>query len=142
MKKISAFLVVALVAVASFADMDNRVFTIANIGTTTNSQTFVLRGKLEAVKVDVTAPATNTVTITSGELTLFSKASIAADATYLPRAATHTTAGAAATFVGGTNDTANVWYATQPMAGEVTVTVVGGCPAATNNTIVTIIYDK
>jgi len=130
-------------SVALFASMEDRDFSCTVIGTQTNAVTYVLRGELEAIKVDVTAPSTGTVTVVSDELTLFSKASIAADATFLPRAATHTTAGIAATFVGGTQNVANVWYGKQPMAGPVTVTLIGENGAAvTNNTKVTLIYKQ
>lgn len=144
MKKVLAGLVAFLAtSVALFANMENREFSCTVIGAQTNAVTYVLRGELEAIKVDVTAPSTGTVTVTSEQLTLFSKASIAADATFLPRAAVHTTAGVAATFVGGTNNVANAWYDNQPMAGSVTVTLIGENGASvTNNTKVTLIYKQ
>lgn len=143
MKKMILSAVVAMACACAFAGMDDREYNLTVVGTNVTSATYVLRGTLEAVKIDLTAPSTSTVAIASGGLTLFSKASIAADATYLPRAAAHTTAGAAATFIGGTNDTANTVYVSQPMAGEVTVTLTGQNGASvTNNTKVTLIYNK
>jgi hypothetical protein len=130
-------------SVALFASMQDREFSCTVVGAGTNAVTYVLRGELEAIKVDVTAPSTSTVTVASDQLTLFSKASIAADATFLPRAAIQTTAGVAATFVGGTNNAANAWYDKQPMAGSVTVTLVGeNAASVTNNTKVTLIYKQ
>ena len=142
MKKFFVFVsLVAIAALPVFADMDSKEYSLRVIGATTNSSSIVIRGELEAIKVDLTAGQTNTVRVTSGELTLFEKATIGADATYLPRAATHTTAGVAATFVGGTNDTANVWYSKQPMAGTITVRVIGES-AGTNTVVTTLIYNK
>jgi hypothetical protein len=74
---------------------------------------------------------------------LFTKTGIAADATYLPRAVTHTTAGAAITYYSGneTNWTSTSRYETQPMAGAITVTLVGqNGTSVTNNTKVTLLY--
>jgi hypothetical protein len=138
-----ALLLLAFAARAG-ADVDGRTFAVSLIGTNVASKTYVLRGELESIYVDVPASATNTVVVTSEQGTLFSKASIAADAWYLPRVATHTTAGAAATFVGGTNDTANVWYSKAAIAGPITVTVTGENAALTNatTTTVTLIYRK
>ena len=144
MNKFLAFLALCLVVLAPFsvmADMDSEPFSTTVIGATTNTRTIVVRGMLEGVKVDITAGQTCSVAVASAQLTLFSKSGIAADATYLPRAAVHSTAGAAITFVGGTNDTANVWYDKQPMAGAVTVTTIGES-AGTNAVITTLIYSR
>lgn len=132
-------------SVALFAGMEDREFSCTVIGAGTNSVTYVLRGTLEAVNVDVTAPSTSTVTVASDELTLFTKAGITADATYLPRAAAHTTAGAAIQFYTGneTNWTSAAQYESQPMAGAITVTLVGqNGTSVTNNTKVTLIYKQ
>ena len=139
-----ALAVSAFIAATASAQMADTDFAISLVGTNTAAKTYVIRGELESIYVDVPASATNTVVVTSEQGTLFSKSSIAADAWYLPRVATHTTAGAAATFVGGTNDTANVWYSKAAMAGPITVTVTGENAALTNatTTTVTIIYRK
>jgi hypothetical protein len=143
MKKLIVGLVLLACAVLPIlaGQCDNEPFSVQAIGTTTNTRSIVVRGELEAIKVDVTAGQTCDVSVATAELTLFSKTDIAADATFLPRAATHTTAGVAATFVGGTNDTANTWYSKMPMAGAVTVTVIGKS-AGTNNTVTTILYSR
>ncbi len=138
-------LAVVALAGASFAGMEDREFNLTVTGVTTQSVTYVLRGTLEAVNVDVTAPSTSTVTVASDELTLFTKSGIAADATYLPRAAAHTTAGAAIQFYTGneTNWTSAAQYEAQPLAGAVTVTLVGqNAASVTNNTKVTLIYKQ
>ncbi len=138
-------LAVIALAGASFAGMEDREFNLTVTGVTTQSVTYVLRGTLEAVNVDVTAPSTSTVTVASDELTLFTKSGIAADATFLPRAAAHTTAGAAIQFYTGneTNWTSTALYQPQPLAGSVTVTLVGqNAASVTNNTKVTLIYKQ
>jgi hypothetical protein len=144
MKKMIVFLsLIAIAAVSAFAEMDSRVYTLQAIAAATNSANYVIRGELEAIKVDCVGTSTGTVTVTTAELTAFNKATIAADATFLPRIATHTTAGAAATFVGGTNDTANTWYGKVPLSGVVTVRYIGESAASTtNNVVVTLIYSK
>ena len=124
-------------SVALFAGMEDREFGCSVIGTATSTVTYVLRGELQAVNVDFTAGRTGTVTVASDELTLFSKADIAADATFLPRAATHDKGGVVltnATFGG---------YAAPPMAGAVTVTVVGqDALSRTNDAKITLIYEQ
>jgi hypothetical protein len=144
-KGLMIMLAVVALAGASFAGMEDREFNLTVTGVTTQSVTYVLRGTLEAVNVDVTAPSTSTVTVASDELTLFTKSGIAADATYLPRAAAHTTAGAAIQFYTGneTNWTSAAQYEAQPLAGAVTVTLVGqNAASVTNNTKVTLIYKQ
>ncbi len=133
MKRIGLFLVVfALIGGAAFAEMGDRAFVGTVTGVTTSTVSYVLRGALEAVQVDVTAPATSTVTVASGGLTLFSKADIAADAVYLPRVGTHLATGVA-----------NTNFDKGPMAGLVTVTVLGqNAVSVTNATTVTLIYSK
>jgi len=130
---IIALLLVSVIGLSgsAFAGMDDRDYSVAVIDTATNTQSFVLRGQLKSVFVDVPTGATGTVTVThspsgvAGSETLFTLADIAADAVYHPQVAAHTTAGAAATFVGGTNNTANAWYEAPTMAGSVTVSVIG-----------------
>ncbi len=132
----------AIAAFSAFAEMDSKTYTLQAIAGATNSQTIVIRGELEAIKVDCVGASTGTVTVTTAELTAFSKATILADATFLPLTAAHTTAGVAATFVGGTNDTANPWLCKVPLAGAVTVRYIGESATTTNNVIVTLVYDK
>jgi hypothetical protein len=142
MKKLMVIAAALMVAGIGYGQqMDSHTFAVPVIATATNTSAVVLRGEVYSVKVDVAANATGTVSIATAESTVFSKASIAADATYFPLAAAHTTAGAAATFVGGTNDTANAWYRPIPLAGLVTVTVIGQS-AGTNTYNVTVVYKK
>jgi hypothetical protein len=128
-------------AASSFAAMDDRPYNISVVGLGTNDATFVLRGELRGVAIDVPTGATGTVTVATGNETVFTKSAIAADAIYHPVIAQHTTAGAAATFIGGTNNAANAWYAPPTMAGPVTVTIVGES-TGTNSYVVKLIYDK
>lgn len=143
MKKAFVCLALCLLALAPvvMADVDSESFSTTVIGATTNTRTIVVRGILEGVKVDITSGQTCSVTVATAQLTLFSKSGIAADATFLPMAAAHSTAGVAITFVGGTNETANVWYTKQPMAGPVTVTTIGES-AGTNAVITTLLYSR
>lgn len=143
---------ITLIALAgvSLGDMDDKLYNLTVVGSLTNSSSIILRGTLEAVVIDVTAPSTSTVTVaTSDGRTLFSKADIAADAVYHPLAASHTTVGGLATFstYSVTGDVAaahtQTWYVKQPMAGPVTVTLVGqNGTSVTNNTKVTLIYSR
>jgi hypothetical protein len=144
---------ITLIALAgvSLGDMDDKLYNLTVVGSQTNSSSgIILRGTLEAVVIDVTAPSTSTVTVaTSDGRTLFSKADIAADAVYHPLAASHTTVGGLATFstYSVTGDVAaahtQTWYVKQPMAGAVTVTLVGqNGTSVTNNTKVTLIYSR
>lgn len=143
---------ITLIALAgvSLGDMDDKLYNLTVVGSQTNSSSIILRGTLEAVLIDVTAPSTSTVTVaTSDGRTLFSKADIAADAVYHPLAASHTTVGGLATFstYSVTGDVAaahtQTWYVKQPMAGAVTVTLVGqNGTSVTNNTKVTLIYNR
>jgi hypothetical protein len=142
MKKIT-FVALALIAgcVIAQAGMDDRPYSLTVIATATNSKTYVLRGELEAVHVAIPAGATGSVNVASAQTTLFNKTGIDASAIYYPRATLHTTAGVAATFVGGTNNAANAHYGKQAMAGEVTVRVIGES-AGTNTFVTTLIYKQ
>jgi hypothetical protein len=145
MKKLAYILlaVAAFGVVSASAEMDNKPFTGTPLGTTAITNSYVLRGTLEGVAIDLTAPATNTVTITDeyGQ-TLFSKSSIAADAYYGIVFPQYTYAAAAATFVGGTNDTANVVYGKTAIAGKVTCVILGVNAAVSNACTVTLIYNR
>ena len=141
-------MVLAMVALCAtaFAEMDNKEFAAAKqtIAGSTNSQTLVLRGLLEGVHIDVgtATTRTQTVTVASAQQTLFTKA-VTADGWYPLQYAQYGSSATALTFVGGTNDTANPWYGKAPMAGDITVTIVGGNAAnVTNTTTVTLIYSK
>lgn len=138
MKKIIA-LVCSLIAFASLSlaqTMDSRTFTLSHIGTNVASQSFVLRGELQSVYVDVTANKTQTVAVASAFGTALSQ-SFTADAVRYPRVQLQSTAGT--DIISGT--TSNTAFGKFPMAGAITVTVT---PAAnstgTNTTAVTVIY--
>lgn len=143
MKKIMIGLVALMgTGIAAFAAMDSKEFSPSIAGAIASTNTVTIRGTLEGVYVDVPAGGTCTVTVASREATLFTKASIVADAMFTPYRAVQTSAGASATFVGGTNDTANAWYVPQVMAGPVTVTILSQNGAAVTNTFTTrIIYN-
>lgn len=144
-KLIIAFALLTCVGSVAIAEMDSKAFPAmtTTVGET-DAESMVLRGTLHGVYIDVTAPATNTVVITDvyGR-TLFTKSGIIADAYFPIVVAEGTTAGAAATFVGGSNNTANTWYGKAALAGKVTATLTGqDGSSSTNPVIVTVIYDR
>ena len=144
MKKLCIILAVsALCAITASAEMDNKPFVSTPLGATATTNHLVLRGELEGIHIDVTAPATNTVTVTDvyGR-TLFTKSGITADAYFGIVVPKYTTAGVGATFVGGTNDTANIVYGKEALAGKVTCVVLGANAAVSNACTVTLIINQ
>jgi len=148
-------MVLAIVAfcATAFAEMVNKEFAAAKqtIAGSTNSQTLVLRGLLEGVHIDVgtATTRTQTVTVASAQQTLFTKA-VTADGWFPLQYAQYGSTGAAITFneywstnTGVNSVEAQTWYGKAPMAGDITVTIVGGNAAnITNTTTVTLIYSK
>jgi hypothetical protein len=140
----------ALITAPVFAGMDAVPYKVSVIASETNSATYVLRGTIESIYVDIAALSTNTVTITSDQGTIFTKAGIIADTQFFPRAAGQTTAGAAYTFStlgsdsGGatTNLFTSAQYDKIAVAGPVKVTVIGQNATSTNLTTTTIIINK
>ena len=140
MKKFFIFIAVLLLALQAYAGMDSVNFTATVIGVATNTKSYTLRGEVEAIKITVPTDGTGTVTFASEELTLLSASAITATATYMPRSAIHTTAGVAIVSTGATTNTV---YGKMPIAGVVTMTVVGGNEASeTNSWIATLIYKR
>ena len=127
--------VLALVCAVTgvIAGMDDRDFYFTVTGTETQTVSYVLRGHLESVYVDIDGSATNDVTITSTEDTLLDVGAESADAVYYPRTPRMD-------YLGGTNTDDLVRF---PMAGLITTTLIGANPAnrVSTNTI-TIIYSK
>ncbi len=130
---------IVLLAGVGFADMDNKDFTIAATNGATTDKSYVMRGTLHGIYINAPSGSTGSVTVATAHETLFTS-SITADGMYRPRVSTHTTAGAAATFVGGTNNVANPWYDKAALAGLVTVTVAE--TGVGTNWVVTLLYDK
>lgn len=154
MLQITALFLGAMIVLPAFAGMDTVVYTLSDIGhstASTGTATYVARGLIESVYVDVTALTTGTVTITSSSETILSK-SITADANFYPRVAGQTTAGAAATWTElGSNldgQTTNTITTTKfgekiAVAGDLTCKFVGSTPAiTTNDVVVTVILNK
>jgi len=158
MKKLLTGIAVLLVcALPAFAGMDSITYTLSPAGigvNATSDVSYVIRGVVESVYVDSDFTATTgTVTITDSYGTIFTKA-CTADAQYYPRAAAHTTAGAAMTWTGLGSDavgltsntvTTTQFYEKMAVAGEVKVTVVQSAEltgVATNDYSVTILFDK
>jgi hypothetical protein len=80
------------------AAMRTRDYAMDVVTTGTNSVSYTLRGVLEGVYVNAPSSKTGTVTVTSSQGTLLTVTDADTDAMYYPRAAMHTTAGAAATW--------------------------------------------
>jgi hypothetical protein len=155
MRKIG-LIVVALGAfgLSALGGMDNVPFgSGTTIAASTSTVSYVIRGELEGIHIDVgtATTRTQTVTVASEQMTLFTKA-CTADAMYLPRYAMHGNTGSAITFntysatnmaAGVTAAQAQTWYGKAPLAGKITVTVVGNNGASkTNTTAVTLIVNK
>jgi hypothetical protein len=145
--------------VAAYAQMDDQLYAFDVSASGTVSKVYTLRGDLEAIQVKTASggaigEGTNvTLSVTSAELTLFSLAAIGnVTNTYLPRYATHTSAGAAATFnshwstnTGVTSSEAQTWYSKAPLAGPVTVSIgnlTHASPTVTNRFEIKLIYRK
>ena len=141
-KSIIAIAVLAFVGL-THAEMLEEKFTGTPLGATAKTNSYVIRGDLQGIHIDVTAPATNTVTVTDvyGR-TLFTKTTIAADAYYPILVPAYSPAGVALTFVGGTNNTANVVYTKEALAGKVTCVILGENAAISNACTVTLIYNR
>jgi len=146
MKK-AGLMIVALVLCAgiALAGMDAVSFgTGQTVAASTNAVTLVCRGELYGVYIDVgtATTRTQTVTVASSQQTLFTKA-VSADGWYPLMYPQYGSTGSALTFVGGTNNTANAVRDRAPLAGTITVTVVGGNGAnKTNTTEAVVIYKK
>lgn len=146
MKKVQLIALVLLAfGVTALADMDDKTFGAGQtIAGSTNTYTLALRGELYGVYINVgtATTRTQTVTVASAQQTLFTKA-VTADGWYPLQYPQYGSTGSALTFVGGTNNTANVVYDRAPLAGTITTTVVGGNGAnVTNTTVVTVVYDR
>jgi hypothetical protein len=140
MKKIMIGLAVLCMAGLAQAVPDSKEFTSTLVGATADTNTVTIRGTLEGIFVDIAVTGTVTVTVSTPEAVLFTKAGIVADTFFTPYRAVQTSTGAAATFVGGTNDTANAWYVPQIMAGPVTITTLSQTATTTNTYTVRVLY--
>ncbi len=116
-------------------------FTIVAANAYTNS--YILRGEVKAVEIDVAAGSTQAVVITSGQVTLFTK-TCTADARYPVLYQASTSAGVALTYVGADSPTGtNTLYTPGVVAGAVKVVATGDANQAVTNALkVTVIYDE
>lgn len=145
MKK--SFAILALFSLCSVAQAGMNDITVSYTLITTNSDsdTYVLRGELEGVYVDVAATKTNAVLITDEYGATLFNAAVSSDLFYPIRVPLYGTTGSLITFIGGgaTNDTANTWYGKYPMAGAVTIRIAGhGASTGTNAVSATLIYNQ
>lgn len=131
MKKLAIIAAVLFAAVSARAEMDSVKFTLSCATTNVDSETYVIRGQIEGIYVDVTAGKTQTVAV-AGTQDSFLSASITADGMYYPVQVGNNDSGA----------TTNT-FVRFPSAGDVTVTVTpAAATTGTNTTEVTVIYSK
>jgi hypothetical protein len=137
MKKISAFVISALMAASVFAGMDDRDFSFSQLGAATSTVSYVLRGELEGVHIDVAPVTTQMITVTTAQQILYSNATVTADAWLPLRYAMVDSSGTSLI-----NTTNNV-YEKAALAGSVSVLVLGKNGATTTNaTTVKVIYKQ
>jgi hypothetical protein len=143
MKKIGMVMIALLVCgLTAFGAMDDKDFSSTVVGAGTGTVSYVLRGELAGIYVDVetASTTTQTVTLASSQQTLFTK-DMSADGWYPLQYAQYGSTGSALTFDSTTGT--NAWYNNAPMAGLITLTVTGkNAASSTNTTTVTVIYDK
>lgn len=118
------------------------IAVIGNVASSTNSKTYVVRGMLDSIYVDGPTLGTNTVIITDAYGTIFSLASITADAQYFPTRARGSTTGGDIIFQSGTTDVTNSIYGRCWLAGQVTVKVIGQQDTITNTVAVTLLFKE
>jgi len=152
MKKYLAWIAIAVLlcsAGVALAGADSKLYALESVGLVTNAKTYVIRGEIEAVYIDVDTATTRTnmvyVTDPFG-VVIFSNATLTADAKYYPRKQGQTTAGAALSWTEAgtqTNTVTTTYFAERfAVAGEVTATYVnvGTSTTQTNGADVTVIY--
>ena len=144
MKKFVILVLVAMVGLSAYAQMDTRDFSASLVTTNVGTQSFTLRGEVEGINVVIPAGKTCTVAIATSQQTLFSKADMtaASDGFFAVRIPTHTTAGVAITAVDNGSNT-NSLYGKAAAAGSVTATFTpAAATTGTNTYTATVIYKK
>lgn len=144
-------LALALVSAGSaLAVMDNVVVTSSALNPgVTSTNTFVMRGTLQAVKFTVgTAANTNTLTITAEGRTLFSLTKSTGTNWYYPHIQGHDTSGTAltatySTWNNITNSTGTyAIFGKIPVAGPITIKILNDSVIHTNTPIVELLWDR
>ena len=123
MKKVFIITALSMLAATGFAGERNSLRTgvLDNHPAVTNSATtYALTGDLESIFIDVTAPATQTVTIATATTTLLTATGVTADTLYYPRYPVNDAAGAAIGSV--TNQNAKHVLVSEPITITVTST--------------------
>jgi hypothetical protein len=132
----------AVLACASivFASMEAQDYNFTVVAANAYTNSYILRGEVKAVEIDVAAGSTQAVVITSGQATLFTK-TCTADARYDLLYPAYSSAGAALTDAGTT--ITNVIRTVGAVAGAVKVVATGDAgQTATNALKVTLIYEE
>jgi len=149
MNKLITSIAVCLLAVyAASGQMDSLTVTHSLITTNSATDTYVLRGEIEGVYVDVAATKTNVILITSEEQTIFS-ATVSADKYYPIAAPLYGTTGSALTESYSIWDNITNSVGTNPLygkiavAGDVTIRAAGAADTTGTNAVsVTVIWKK
>jgi hypothetical protein len=151
MKKLLTLAAIVLCASYALAGVDSVAYSLTQTRHLTNSVTYVLRGHIESIYVDIAANTTNTILVTDSYGTILTKSGITADARYNPREQAQTTAGAASTWTELGNDasgattnavTTGKFGERIAVAGPVTVALFSPAAITTNDATVTILYTK
>jgi hypothetical protein len=129
---------------SGFAQMDQVVLSSSQITTNVGTASAIVKGEIYSIRMDTTANKTNGIAIKTAEgETVLAVSALTADATYFPLVpASKAADGAAATFVGGTNDTANAVYLRQGVSSLLTMTVTPAANTTGTNTMRAIITFK
>jgi len=150
MKKFLTIIAAVAFAAQVYAGMEAVKYSSSVPAAEVKTNTYVLRGLIEAIHVDFTSTYTGTVAVVDDYGTIFSKASIVADTLFFPMFAGQTSAGATLTVgelgtinsVAATNTVTSPIFKNRAVAGAVSVVVTGQEAARTNTSVVTIIYDQ
>jgi len=134
MKKILSAIVALFAAfsLSARAEMDDVSVSATLVTTNSQSWTYVLRGEIQGVYVDVAAGKTNAVLITSGEQTIFN-ANVASDSYFPLLAPAFSTTGVALTEI--ISGSTNAVLKPIAVAGPVTIRLAGAANTTGTNAV-------
>ena len=137
MKKIFASMVVLALANAAYAGTSDRPVTFSLITTNSDTETYVVRGQIEAIEVDVAATKTNVILIADQVGATIFSATVSADAVYPILVPTYSTT-AVQNYAG-----TNAVLARYPASGDITIRAAGAAgTTGTNSVSVNVIFDN
>lgn len=137
MKKFLASVIFAALAGVASAGTGDRPVTFSLVTTNSDTETYVVRGQIEAVLVDVAATKTNVILITDQVGATIFSATVSADAVYPILVPTYSTT--AVQNYAGTNAVLSRY----PASGAITIRAAGAAnTTGTNSVTVNLIYDN